>query len=598
MTNQTTLPHFIPLDPDEELFNIYQLLWPTDSESERLTPYLSSSRINIDVTHTWPNEPSPDNEERPSIAYIDLVQNPGLAVSKARYLGKLLVRQEYENFIADAFGRGTGHWRFFLTGQPGMGKSVGGLYILFRLLAMGQPVFFVESPTSVLYFSNSGVQNWVANAQVAVWTSSPTQQRMYHFKKEIKAETWVMQPWSTNEIGGYAELMALNRQDIVSNMELCGPNPRYLFAAQHISAESADEIINAAVQNNLVAFNLDGSDRMFIIQPLEEQNEQGNVEIQRTEFSIQFLSNSIITRTAELMGKISIGTQKQLAIALESPGKMRLPHVFGGGLIGCSLFLHGQADDFGIEPCEQDKLLTRPLYLQPQEPDFAAVNAIIITSSTLCLLQSTLSETHAHHLTALVQIIARIGNPLQVDTLNLVYCLVGFDRARVTQLVEQSRRAVNDLNDNPGDLSTVARARLAKLTVQGLVFDPRKDTLTRVVAKGKTAPRADKSADDDEEETKASGSKVKATETEEPGSDAEVAPATKRVTPGGKGKQRAVQDVGSTGARPNTNTRSRGKASEAKSKLRKRVSSEVEEEEGDEGDERYEPAAKKKTRKV
>ncbi|KAJ7134745.1 hypothetical protein C8R44DRAFT_434418 [Mycena epipterygia] len=48
--------------------------------------------------------------------------------------------------------------RFFLTGHPGIGKSLGACYCLFWLLASHQPVFFIPTTDRVYYFSKDGVQ--------------------------------------------------------------------------------------------------------------------------------------------------------------------------------------------------------------------------------------------------------------------------------------------------------------------------------------------------------------------------------------------------------------------------------------------------------
>ncbi|KAJ7607471.1 hypothetical protein FB45DRAFT_1040158 [Roridomyces roridus] len=153
----------------------------------------------------------------------------------------------------------------------------------------------------------------------------------------------------------------------------------------------------------------------------------------------------------ELMGLENI--RNQLALALDGPetqsvagtfverllhrafihNKMPVPSVFGAGdnIIRRSLFLYGQAQNFVIESCDPAVLQTRPLYLQPHAQNFAAVDAIIVTSSTLRLTQSSLSNTHPHNLATLLQIIARLGaysrglgqgKNFDVENLNLVYC--------------------------------------------------------------------------------------------------------------------------------------------------------------------------------
>ncbi len=114
------------------------------------------------------------------------------------------------------------------------GKSFGCYYFLFRLLATGQPVFFLDSLTNVYYFCSGGVQetqkipagwpevvkaiseSWVLIdidytskwscpkifnlARCVIWTSPPQEPRMKHFLKTFAAEPWFMKAWSYKEI--------------------------------------------------------------------------------------------------------------------------------------------------------------------------------------------------------------------------------------------------------------------------------------------------------------------------------------------------------------------------------------------------------------
>lgn len=112
------------------------------------------------------------------------------------------------------------------------GKSFGSYYFLFRLLASGQSVFFINSVTETTYFSGEGAQttqapprsrlreviekSWVIidvedgidwscpmvfrSARGVVWTSSPQKTRMHRFCKHFLTLPWYMKPWSTKEI--------------------------------------------------------------------------------------------------------------------------------------------------------------------------------------------------------------------------------------------------------------------------------------------------------------------------------------------------------------------------------------------------------------
>ncbi|KAJ6591079.1 hypothetical protein DFH09DRAFT_907983, partial [Mycena vulgaris] len=118
-------------------------------------------------------------------------------------------------------------------------------YFLLRLLALGQSVFFLNSRTSVYYFSSDGVQknvsidgpqpwpdtvqairkSWVLididdnsewscpqifrHARCVIWTSSPQESRMKTFIKRFGAEKWYMKAWSSKEIAAVTCVLPL-----------------------------------------------------------------------------------------------------------------------------------------------------------------------------------------------------------------------------------------------------------------------------------------------------------------------------------------------------------------------------------------------------
>ncbi|KAJ7603485.1 hypothetical protein FB45DRAFT_881720 [Roridomyces roridus] len=217
--------------------HVHDALWPQHGATNRLAPYILSDRI--DMNRVWTDDVAMPEDEHPLFNYIDLDRIPVLKVHKAEFAGKLIIREEYENFITDSLAWGEGYRRF-LTGQPGIGKSVGAAYFLFYLIAMGHPVFFVPHPEVVYYFSSSVVQMllgnpvprintaeaeaalnaswvlidtdqpsdwipgiWVKNGKITVWTAFPAQHRMDHYKKQIEAKTWVMKSWSMDEVAAY-----------------------------------------------------------------------------------------------------------------------------------------------------------------------------------------------------------------------------------------------------------------------------------------------------------------------------------------------------------------------------------------------------------
>ncbi|KAF9049561.1 hypothetical protein BDZ89DRAFT_655214 [Hymenopellis radicata] len=175
----------------------------------------------------------------PQIRYIDLTKNRSLVVHQLDDLDKVIVRQEYVDFMAhaDAIAMRGKKVKVFLTGQPGIGKSIGACYFLFRLLASRQSVFFITDQSNVYYISEAGVEvanitspdmddvavanalsrswvlidvdtgflnwsppTWVECARCLVWTSPPWERRMRHFIKQYNATAWYMKPWTFEEI--------------------------------------------------------------------------------------------------------------------------------------------------------------------------------------------------------------------------------------------------------------------------------------------------------------------------------------------------------------------------------------------------------------
>ncbi|KAJ7784396.1 hypothetical protein B0H16DRAFT_1876855 [Mycena metata] len=191
-----------------------------------------------------------------------------------------LVREEYTEFMQLAMQRVADveagkkvngkdpRSNFFVTGQPGIGKSWGCIYFLFYLLASHQSVFWIKpfgSGTSTLYFSKDGVQSmttpnivpssnledaiksswvlidvikdkdWPAPdpwelARAVIWTSSRHEPREKYFVKYFGAELWIMKPWSAAEIWAVAARQQLADNDVRETMRKCGPVARSLFS--------------------------------------------------------------------------------------------------------------------------------------------------------------------------------------------------------------------------------------------------------------------------------------------------------------------------------------------------------------------------------
>ncbi|KAJ7484631.1 hypothetical protein FB451DRAFT_88537 [Mycena latifolia] len=562
--DEPALPEFTRVGPKDQYAILHKLLWPTgptssqpaDSaapEPERLARHIEACAADLSL---WTDDQDGDATAMdvdkleqpppaPPIRYINLaeLEHESLAVHRLSALDTLIVRQEYVDFMAHAMQGQKLH--FFLTGQPGIGKSIGAGYFLFRLLASGQSVFFIPDTHNVFYFSEAGVDvvnashnmgnvdvkralrrswilidveigsqewfpdPWVELASCLVWTSSPKESRMRHFIKQYRATAWFMKPWSLEEIAAVTTLEKRDPKDVRARFARSGPVARSLFSDSTMATTtSIDKVVNKALADNLFDFATSdlvdktdkASHRMFLIGPQEALDEAERPSLQRKERSFDFLSNYIASRTAELTERHVEKVRRQLAHAFDSPDtrsvagklvesmlhralihrKIDLPAAFGGGPVAGELELIGKAEDFFLETHVPNQRDCRPLYLRPQSPNFAAVDAILVTVAVLCLVQSSLPTSHSHVVKTLLQILTRLKtNKIAVDSLRLVYCVVGTDEGRVKRLVREASEKLTALQASPqarelGNLSQIALTRLSRLQVVGFTFDTQK----------------------------------------------------------------------------------------------------------------------------
>ncbi|KAJ6553987.1 hypothetical protein DFH09DRAFT_1280723 [Mycena vulgaris] len=503
-----------------------------------------------------------------TIRYINPKVHPALAavvdlrreVHKRGDKATFVVRHEYTLFMQHAISRlnnppdDSYSARFFLTGQPGIGKwsafsllwfrahalrrtgkSFGCYYFLFRLLALGQSVFFLNSRTSVYYFSSAGVQkteklldpwpailraledSWVLvdvddeaewrclaifrNARCVIWTSS-LESDMKHFLKNFGAEKWYMKAWSSKEIAAVTERFAIDRDKILKRLDTGGPVARNLFRWVPVpSARSIEDNINSALRGNIFAFPLD--DCVFLIQPLVVIDKiSGRACLERTDYSAEFLSPHMARRTLELAQNHLKKVQGELTFALDISttrsvaGKvveglmhraltrgMALPDVFGGGTVARTLELIGKPGSFVCETTITDIRKVCPLYLRPQSLNFSPVDAILVTHKILGLIQTSPGDLHDRDFGTMLRIMSRLLRGAQVDTTRLgevIFCLVGTVPERVHKLVAEATRTLDWLKELDADelskaltmrKTKIAHTRLATFRVIGYTFD-------------------------------------------------------------------------------------------------------------------------------
>ncbi|KAJ7460701.1 hypothetical protein FB451DRAFT_500318 [Mycena latifolia] len=487
------------------------------------------------------------NEGPAKIRYIDLEAHPALAIDDLelevdRHHNKatFVVRHEYGLFMKHAMSRVSNppddsyRARFFVTGQPGIGKCFGCYYFLFRLLALGQSVFFVNSSTTVYYFSSDGVQrteetptnepttvnalrvswvlidtdgesDWVPpkifnRARCVVWTSSPRESRIKEFLKRFGAETWYMKPWSSKEIAAVTERLAIDRDKLLNRLDTGGPVARSLWGGIPVpSAQTIDAAINNALSSNIFAFTPTDVHRVFLIQPLVVIDERsGRTCLQRTDYSAEFISAHIAHRTLDLAQYHLERVQGQLAAALNISttrsvaGKlvegmmhraltrgMQLPAVFGAGTVAGTLELIGKAGSFVCETAPTDIAKERPLYLRPESSNFAAV----VTHEKLGFIQASPGDSHRRDFGTMLRIMSRLARGAQVDVSGLgevIYCLVGTVPEHVQKLVTEASGTLAELKTFDAQKlgkelgmrhTKIAHTRLSTFWVVGYTFD-------------------------------------------------------------------------------------------------------------------------------
>ncbi|KAJ7667405.1 hypothetical protein B0H17DRAFT_1210206 [Mycena rosella] len=429
--------------------------------------------------------------QKPKFSDNPLVELPGACDEYLQFM-------DYAMNLVDAARPGE-CTSFFLTGQPGIGKTIGSRYFLLRLLSSAQSTFLILNPDSVLYFTAEGVRPmndaqcfalgakvisrswilididsspslgwlphpWVANGRAVVWTSSPSDERFRHFTDLYAAYVWYMKPWGLQEISAVTTLDGRDKEEVVARFNLSGP-----------AVISADNVFNQGA-------GFTGTHRVFLVRPQEVLDEYGRVSFTREECRVEFLCPHVALEMGKAFTKQADAFRKQLATAFDQHPSTRS----AAGQLVESLFHRALAektassqDAFGIQYIK--KSFSPPASLH--STTFAAIDALLLTSHALYLIQTSLSDSHSFILFTILDILSRLARlRFQPEEMNLVYCLVGTDEVKVKALVKQAEDKLYSLVKNPhksglGSLSKIRLSRLKRLTIAGVVFDPVKNTL-------------------------------------------------------------------------------------------------------------------------
>ncbi|KAJ7471076.1 hypothetical protein FB451DRAFT_1559552 [Mycena latifolia] len=505
--------------PDFEYVQIYEgsrhWIWPdapytpssTITEPARLTKIIHTDKPDDRWLTAMGELADADVGDGPAeVRYIDLPGHPQLLeFSQLRGMAMFVVRDEYKQFIQHVLslslsdGPVSPLFRFFVTGQPGIGKPQVRRHSLY-LLGLGKPVFWVQED-GAYYFNSHGVQRlhnpnnvpdlpevhralqeswvlidadqaWMPSKKYAIspfiiWTSSPLDSRWQYFRKTfMPSKRWVMKPWSTKEIAAAACVFSTDSAALTAR----GP-PRDLVVSSSI---------NNALSRN--PFAVDVADRVFLVPPAVVKDSGGcrltfELAENRMDQLQQFVSWAFdVPSTRRVAGRLVEGLMhRSLSDGIE------LPAVFGSGAVAVTLELLGNADVFVPKGVPTT---ARPLYLRPLLPSFAAVDVMVVTApNQLGLLRTSLADTHSRDFGTMLGIIARLqeGAGVKVNDLDdVVYCLVGSTGAahRVQDLVRAAHASLAALQKlakefrDEVDVPTNVAARVRMFRVVGLNFDP------------------------------------------------------------------------------------------------------------------------------
>ncbi|KAJ6485948.1 hypothetical protein C8R45DRAFT_1098692 [Mycena sanguinolenta] len=303
------------------------------------------------------------------------------------------------------------------------------------------------------------------------------------------AETWYMRPWALRELDTVISLeFPSEREELLTRMQERGPIPRDVFGRSDI--KSADECLDQAIMAaiNKVSYTSWAGDvvvhRVFLITPHEIVDEATGKsrEVYVTRLTIAFDAVGIRLAAGTLFENVLHGSLQR-----GETDSTAVQDIFGVSTVSAAVMLAGEATKFVVEGGKDAETSERPLYLRPFSSTFAAVNSIFITAGAVYLIQCALGESHPFVVKTLLLILHRLDTNLGIDLskLQLVYCIIGSEGARVKQIVNETDTKLEELKKKvrPKELKGVPSrgvARLDMLVVHGAVFDPVKNTLSSV----------------------------------------------------------------------------------------------------------------------
>ncbi|KAF7301506.1 Crinkler (CRN) family protein [Mycena indigotica] len=352
---------------------LWKTFWSDEPQYDSINPEpsnLAKHIKTIEVNDSWltgleSNTPSPlpllpgedaaaaaadgDEDEAPAsthkIRYIDLsntiqtaFRHLSMDLTTPETKPAFIVREEYVEFFEHALksAKAGKRRRYFVTGQPGIGKTYFSYYTICRVVATGISVFLIKEPPFAYYFSSEGVKkyslvdldasiedllesSWVvvdfepewtlpevlSNPRCLIWTSPPRKSRMDYMEKKFAADVWYMRAWSTPEIAAATTLRGLNHAAVFEAYELYGPVARDLLRIEEVDKQPEEvqiraiknQIRNIIAQRNRFAITED-SHELFLIQPQQLLKDK-KCFWERSNYEAEFRSDRIAQLFAE-----------------------------------------------------------------------------------------------------------------------------------------------------------------------------------------------------------------------------------------------------------------------------------------------------------
>ncbi|KAF8519144.1 hypothetical protein BU17DRAFT_47954 [Hysterangium stoloniferum] len=386
----------------------------------------------------------------------------------------LLIREEYrlayDTILTDTLKEGRRRSAFLVTGQPGIGKTLFLLYLLFRRLEEQEPVAFQIDSDEFVLFNMNGISLHSAKASSAdyipkgAWAlsdscgellgpcvafqsphvhvihTSSSSRRWKDWVKHLSARRYIMDIWSLEELRTLFIVSGLNVEDGVALSEKYGPNPRSIISILIEPTEEEtylDDVRTGAVtlagqfpsiflDLESLDFSSNISSKIFTVRPKNLISRRPTLYIP-TPFLASTLGVAVSAQTAAqqhsffalLSGHPSL--RSAAGWVFESYARVRFSGPNPASLQG---YLPGDPNPHPIPTPSRMISGTTALqtiqspfnfYWRPREPNFKGVDALIRSDNIVWALQFTISASHGSATKGLNQVSKLMNHKRNVE---------------------------------------------------------------------------------------------------------------------------------------------------------------------------------------